>query len=234
MPAVDEGCSGANSLDRLAHRPIQLIIGHDLGEQTFLHCLIGAEHARHFGAPHLERLDGGGNVMDAQDGGALLDRPEAGGDRAGEAIERRPIADAEAAGLVERFDPFDGYQRFVGRTLDLGALREADLHILVDPLYGSGAGWIPRLLAGGKIRVTEIHQERNPYFGGVNPEPIRPHVDEALRLIAGGGYDLGLLLDGDADRAGAATEQGVFIHQLQVTGLLMYYLAEYQIGRAHV
>ena len=27
----------------------------------------------------------------------------------------------------------------------------------------------------------EIHQERNPYFGGVNPEPIRPNIDEALR-----------------------------------------------------
>ena len=43
-----------------------------------------------------------------------------------------------------------------------------------------------------------------------------------------GGYDLGLLLDGDADRAGAADEQGTFIHQLEVTGLLMYYLAEYR------
>ena len=147
---------------------------------------------------------------------------------AGTVIERRPIADAEAAGLVEHFDPYAGYERYVRRTLDLDALKAADMHVLVDPLYGSGAGWIPRLLAGGKIRVTEIHQERNPYFGGVNPEPIRPHVDEALRLIAAGGFDLGLLLDGDADRAGAADERGVFIHQLQVTGLLMYYLAEYR------
>ena len=74
----------------------------------------------------------------------------------------------------------------------------------------------------------EIHQERNPYFGGVNPEPIRPNIDEALGMLAGGGYDLGLMLDGDADRAGAADERGTFIHQLQVTGLLMYYLAEHR------
>ena len=47
-------------------------------------------------------------------------------------------------------------------------------------------------------------------------------------MLAGGGYDLGLLLDGDADRAGAADERGTFIHQLQVTGLLMYYLAEHR------
>jgi len=146
----------------------------------------------------------------------------------GRAIERRPFDDAEAAGLVERFDPFEGYERYVRRTVDLDALRAADVAVLVEPMWGAGAGWISRLLSGGTIRVTELHQERNPYFGGVNPEPIRPNVDEALGLLARGGYDLGLMLDGDADRAGAADEQGTFIHQLEVTGLLMYYLAEHR------
>jgi len=149
-------------------------------------------------------------------------------EHAGRVIDRRPFDDAERAGLVEWFDPFDGYERFVRRTIDLDALKDADISVLVEPLYGAGSTWLPRLLAGGRIRVTEIHNERNPYFGGVNPEPIRPHVDEALARIAGGGYDLGLLLDGDADRAGAADERGTFIHQLQVTGLLMYYLAEHR------
>ena len=143
-------------------------------------------------------------------------------------VDRRPFADGEAAGLVERFDPYDGYERFVRRTVDLDALRAADLSVLVDPLWGSGAGWISRLLAGGTIRLTELHQERNPYFGGVNPEPIRPNIDEGLRRLVADGLDLGLLLDGDADRAGAADERGTFIHQLQVTGLLMYYLAEHR------
>ena len=146
----------------------------------------------------------------------------------GTAIPRRPFAEAEEAGLVERFDPYPGYERFVRRTVDVDALKAADLSIFIDPMYGAGAGWIPRLLAGGRIRVTEIHQERNPYFGGINPEPIRPHIDEALGRIAAGGFDLGLLLDGDADRAGAVDERGVFIHQLQVYGLLMYYLVEHR------
>jgi phosphomannomutase len=142
-------------------------------------------------------------------------------------IERRPFADAEAAGLVERYDPYEGYERFVRRTVDLDALKAADADVLVEPLWGAGAGWLSRLLGGGRIRITELHQERNPFFGGVNPEPIRPNIDESLGILAGGGYDMGLLLDGDADRAGAADERGNFIHQLEVTGLLMYYLAEH-------
>jgi len=148
--------------------------------------------------------------------------------RAGGQPERSPFADGVAAGKVEYFDPFDGYVRYAQRTVDLERLRSADMRVLVEPMWGSGAGWISRLLAGGQIQVREIHLERNPYFGGVNPEPIAPNIDEALGILASGGYDLGLLLDGDADRAGAADERGVFIHQLQVMGLLMYYLLEHR------
>jgi len=157
---------------------------------------------------------------------AVLERTIAG--NGGAAIPRRPFADAEAAGLVERYDPYPGYERFIRRTVDMDALKAADVAVLVDPMWGAGAGWLSRLLAGGRIRVTELHTERNPYFGGVNPEPIRPNIDEALGIVAAGGFDLGLLLDGDADRAGAVDERGVFIHQLQVYGLLMYYLVEHR------
>ena len=146
----------------------------------------------------------------------------------GQPIERRPFADAEAAGLVEWYDPYEGYERYVRRTVDLDELKAADVAVLVEPMWGAGAGWLSRLLGGGRIRITEIHQERNPFFGGVNPEPIRPNIDEALGMLAKGGHDIGLLLDGDADRAGAADELGNFIHQLEVTGLLMYYLAEHR------
>ncbi len=146
----------------------------------------------------------------------------------GKTIESRPMAEAEAAGLIERYDPYVGYEAFVRRNLDLDRLKAADMNLLIDPLYGSGAGWIPRLLAGGKIRVTELHSERNPYFGGVNPEPIPPNVNEALARLAGGGFDLGLLLDGDADRSGAADERGTFVSTLQIFALLMYYLAEHR------
>ena len=183
-------------------------------------------------ASHNPWVDNGFKVKaptGAAAGPEILEVIEAGlAENGGTEIARRPFADAEAAGLVERFDPYDGYERYVRRTVDLDKLRAADISVLVDPMWGAGSGWISRLLAGGRIRVEEIHQERNPYFGGVNPEPIRPNIDAALAMLAGGGYDLGLFLDGDADRAGAADERGTFIHQLQVTGLLMYYMAEHR------
>jgi phosphomannomutase len=155
-------------------------------------------------------------------------------DGSGNVIVSRPFADAEAAGLVERYDSFNAYRDFVGTNLDLDRLRAADVDVLVDPLYGSGSTWIPRLLAGGKIRVTEMHSERNPYFGGVNPEPIPPNVNDALAKLAGGKFDLGLLLDGDADRAGMADERGIFTSTLEIYALLMYYLIEHRGLKAPV
>jgi phosphomannomutase len=141
---------------------------------------------------------------------------------------RLPYADALAGGKVELYDPYPGYVEYTERSLDLDRLKAADMRVLVEPMWGAGAGWIPRMLAGGKIHITEIHSERNPWFGGVNPEPIAPNINEALGILAGRDYDVGLLLDGDADRAGAADERGVFIHQLEVMGLLMYYLLEHR------
>ena len=148
----------------------------------------------------------------------------------GSPIDRRPFADAEAAGLVERFDPFDGLRAVRSadgrprRAAGGRRARSSSTRCGAPGPAGSAGCW-PAAGSGSR----EIHQERNPYFGGVNPEPIRPeHRRGARRCSPAGGYDLGLLLDGDADRAGAADERGTFIHQLQVTGLLMYYLAEHR------
>ncbi len=150
-------------------------------------------------------------------------------EHAGSLPPTRPIADGEAAGLVQPLRPLStATSSSCSRSLDLERLKAADMRVLVDPMWGAGAGWIPRLLAGGRIQVHEIHSERNPWFGGVNPEPIAPNIDEALGILKAGGYDIGLLLDGDADRAGAADERGIFIHQLEVMGLLMYYLVEHR------
>ena len=163
---------------------------------------------------------------------ADIERRIAGGDPW--RFETRPFADAEKAGLVERYDSYERYRDFIARNLDLERLRSADMDLLVEPLYGVGAGWLPRLLEGGRIRVREIHSERNPWFGGINPEPIPPNVNEALATIVAGKADLGLFLDGDADRSGAADERGTFVTTLQVFALLMYYLAEHRGLRAPV
>jgi phosphomannomutase len=142
--------------------------------------------------------------------------------------------DAVAAGLVETFDPYPRFRAQLESIVDMDRIKAAEKRVLVEPLYGSGAGWFTRLLGDGRMTIRELHTERNPYFGGVNPEPIRPNVDEWLAEIPRWGADIGIAFDGDADRVGMATEEGVFVNQLQVYGLLYWYLLDVrgQIGPA--
>jgi phosphomannomutase len=147
---------------------------------------------------------------------------------------RREYADAVAAGLVETFDPYPRFREQLASIVDLERIRAAKGRVLVEPMYGSGSGWFTRLLGGGGLTINELHTERNPFFGGVNPEPIRPNIDAWLTEIPRWRADIGIAFDGDADRVGMATEEGVFVNQLQVYGLLYWYLLEVrkQIGPA--
>src|SRR5438477_6508267 len=136
------------------------------------------------------------------------------------------LEDADKQGLIDRFDPAPDYLSHVAELFDLEAFKAAGYTLVCEPLYGSAGGYFTRLLGGGKTKVIELHSERNPYFGGVNPEPIPPNIDEFLTRIPKERANIGLAVDGDADRAGLADERGNFINQLQVFALLMWYLLE--------
>jgi hypothetical protein len=90
------------------------------------------------------------------------------------------------------------------------------------------AGWIPRLLAGGKIRVTEIHSERNPYFGGVNPSRSRPTSTRPCGPSPTAASTWACCSTATRTGPGTADERGNFVTTLQIYALLMYYLAEHR------
>jgi phosphomannomutase len=140
--------------------------------------------------------------------------------------KRMPLADAKKQGLVEEFDAIPAYYAQLGKLVDLDAVRGAGLKVVADPIYGAGRGIFKAVISGGKTQVHEIRGERNPYFGGVNPEPILPNVQLCCDTVQAEGADLGLCTDGDSDRIGIVDDKGTFVDQLQVMGLLTLYLLE--------
>ncbi|MGD8965942.1 MAG: phosphoglucomutase/phosphomannomutase family protein [Anaerolineae bacterium] len=144
-----------------------------------------------------------------------------------EGVQRMDLEDARRQGLVDIWDPAPAYIEHINNLVDIERIKEAGLEILVEPMWGNGIGWFPRILGGGATRVSEIHNVRNPLFPGMKrPEPIPPYVDAALEKTEELGVDVCLILDGDADRMGIGDEHGQFINQLQVYGLMAYYLLE--------
>ena len=142
-------------------------------------------------------------------------------------VRRIRIEDGLDNGFIQRFDPAPEYIEQIHRLVNIDAIKRAGLNILVDPMWGNGAGWFSRLLSGGKTTITEIHSERNPIFPEMSrPEPIPPNIDVGLRKITEVGADVLIITDGDADRLGIGDETGQFIDQLRAFGLLAYYLLE--------
>jgi phosphomannomutase len=144
-----------------------------------------------------------------------------------DAVKRLDLDDAVAEGKVEVFDPVPEYLTHIGKLIDVEPIKQAGLHIVIDAMWGNGAGWFTRILKGGKTRVTEIHNERNPIFPEMRrPEPIPPNVDVGLAKTVELGADVLVINDGDADRVGFGDENGNFIDQLRAYGLLALYLLE--------
>jgi phosphomannomutase len=137
-----------------------------------------------------------------------------------------PLDQALGQGLVEYFDPAPDYLDRLSHLIDLDKLRASRLKVVIDPMYGSGMGYLPRLLEGGSLQLHEINNRRNPFFGGITPEPIARNLASLMSTVTGEGADAGLAVDGDADRAGLVDEKGEFINQLLVYGLLIMYLLE--------
>ena len=142
-------------------------------------------------------------------------------------VRRTPLDAALADGTVRYLQPQASYLAHLTGLIDVTRIRDAGLKIVVDSMWGNGAGWLTEILGGGKTEVIEIHAQRNPIFPEMaRPEPIPPNVDAGLAVARSVGADCICILDGDADRCGFGDENGQFVDQLRVYGLLAYYLLE--------
>jgi alpha-D-glucose phosphate-specific phosphoglucomutase len=152
-----------------------------------------------------------------------------------EAVKRIDIGDAKRDKKVVYFDASEAYIANIQKLVDLQKIKDAGFTVMVDAMWGNGAGWFTRLLEGGKTKVIEIHNTRNPSFPEMKrPEPIRPNIDVGLKATVENKADVLLITDGDADRCGVGDEKGEFINQLRVYALLAFYLLEIRGERGDI
>ncbi len=139
------------------------------------------------------------------------------------------------AGIIQRRDLTNEYVDAVEQRIDLEAIRAANLKVIVDPMYGVGQLTLGIILTEARCRVVFIHERHNPLFGGRSPAPNL----EALRVLSttiqeGGGYDLGLATDGDADRIAIIDEKGRYIPTNDILLLVYWYMHEVRGERGGV
>ena len=141
-------------------------------------------------------------------------------------IENKPnVADA-SGGSVEEFDARTGYLEDLNTKIRFDLIANAKGRYAYDPLWGTGRGYLDKVLRDRGLEVETIHDWRDVTFGGQAPEPGEEHLSELRELVRTKGLTLGLATDGDSDRFGVIDSDGTFITPNQLIALLTDYLAE--------
>ncbi|MFO8143703.1 MAG: phosphoglucomutase/phosphomannomutase family protein [Dehalococcoidales bacterium] len=142
-------------------------------------------------------------------------------------INRIPLVKAQRQELLEYMDAEEIYFKQISELVNIGEIRKSSMKIVVDPMYGAGAGYFKKLLSGGNVEIIEINSERNPIFPGIKqPEPIETNLAKLSETVVSKRASVGLATDGDADRLGVIDENGSFISTSHIFALLCLYLLE--------
>ncbi|MBK7967649.1 MAG: phosphoglucomutase/phosphomannomutase family protein [Bacteroidetes bacterium] len=141
------------------------------------------------------------------------------------------IEEWEAKGMIQYVDLETLYCEAVEKSFDLEAIRNSNLQLAYDAMYGAGQQVMRRLFPD----ITFLHCDYNPSFMGQAPEPIHKNLTEFSDMIRlAGDIDCGLVTDGDADRIGLYDAEGNFVDSHHIILLLIHYLYKYKGMRGKV
>jgi len=125
---------------------------------------------------------------------------------------------------AKKISVLDAYWKHLDGLIDFELIKRQDLSVVVDPMYGAGAGLLSGRLDEVCKEVYSIHDYFDPNFGGHNPDPNEMGLSDLTADVIARNADVGLALDGDGDRFGIVDSLGVYLSPNQVISLLAYYL----------
>ena len=144
-----------------------------------------------------------GQAYDAAGQERIVERIEAGpeGLRAWDGLGDRRAADGGNRHVEALVEAADG---------DSGTDPGLDLDVAVDLGNGAGGVSVEALIRSG-CRVETLNAQPDGRFPGRPSEPTAENCAALRALVGGGGYDLGIAHDGDADRMRAVAGDGTFL-----------------------
>jgi phosphomannomutase len=117
------------------------------------------------------------------------------------------------------------YYRRAENHFDLKTIRNSNINIAFDAMYGAGQQIFPRFFPEALL----VHCTNDPYFGNVPPEPVPGNLLAFMEIIKSDKrIDIGIAVDGDADRIALIDKGGKYIDSHHIILLLIHYLAGYK------
>ena len=131
-------------------------------------------------------------------------------------------------GPVKKLDVSNDYIKHLLTLVERSIIERSKVKVLFDPMYGSGQNVFMRVLAHMDLFVVPLHCHLDPDFGGLLPEPIEPNLKDCMKAVLDNKADLGVALDGDADRFGVVDSAGVYLTPNKALTLMLWYLLTYK------
>lgn len=126
--------------------------------------------------------------------------------------------------LIEIIDLKKEYLKKISSYVDIKKILKSNLKVVVDPMYGTTVGYLNDIFKNSKLKVTYIHQNQDPLFNGIKPEPLKENLKELIDEVVRTKSDIGLATDGDGDRIGIVTDKGEFVDAQKLIPLFMLHL----------
>ena len=145
-----------------------------------------------------------------------------------EHVKSIPYADALAAGIIREGYPFNEYIDSILRLVDVEKIRQANLRVAIDTMYGVGHSSLRTILLTCRCDVDVLHEQHDTLFGGRMPAPSEDALKQLANFVVDHHYHLGVATDGDADRLGVIDEHGRYLHANVLLVLLYYYFLQYR------
>ena len=105
----------------------------------------------------------------------------------------------------------DEYIRTAMSNVDVDAIKEANLKVVLDCGSGAGSFTAPYLVRELGCELTTLNCQADGFFPGRDPEPIEENLQELISVVKELEADIGLDHDGDADRTICIDENGAFV-----------------------
>lgn len=134
------------------------------------------------------------------------------------------LDEATQFNLFAELDVDSEYQAQLLKTTQADAFKNRPLRVVVDPMFGAGIGYLDKILSQLGCEVFPINNHRDTLFGGSLPEPTDLNLGDLKRAVTSYQADIGLALDGDADRFGIIDNQGSFVNANRFMALLLEHL----------
>jgi phosphomannomutase len=130
--------------------------------------------------------------------------------------------------LITEMNPLNEYLDNIINSIDMQAIRNRSLRVVLDPMYGVSETSLKTILLTARCDVQTIHERHDTLFGGKLPSPSVNTLRSLINRVIEYKCDIGIATDGDADRIGVIDDTGRFLHPNVIMVLLYYYLVKYK------